>query len=78
MTSGRGEKVRLAFVVSEFNYDVTYLMLQRALAHARFLGAEVAYVVKAPGAYDIPFIVKMLLEKSYVDAVVTLGAIMTR
>ncbi len=70
-------KVRLAIVVSEFNYDVTYLMLQRAVAHAKFLGAEVAYIVKAPGAYDIPFLVKELLVKEDVDAVVALGAIVT-
>ncbi len=72
-----GSRIRLGIVVSEFNYDVTYLMLQRAIAHAKFLGAEVAYVVKAPGAYDIPFLVKKLLEKDDVDAVVTLGAIIT-
>jgi 6,7-dimethyl-8-ribityllumazine synthase len=69
--------VRLGIVVAEFNYDITYLMLQRAMAHAKFLGAEVAYVVKAPGAYDIPFLVRKLLEKDDVDAVVTLGAIVT-
>ncbi len=69
------EKVRLAIVVAEFNYDVTYLMLQRALEYARFLGAEVAYIVKAPGSYDIPILVDTLLRKDDVDAVVALGAI---
>ena len=44
------ERIRLGIVISEFNYDVTYLMLQRALNHAKFLGAEVRYVVKVPGA----------------------------
>ncbi len=72
-----GEGVRLAIVVSEFNYDVTYLMLQRAVSHAEFLGAKVAYIVKAPGAYDIPFLVKELLEKPEVDAVAAIGAIIT-
>jgi 6,7-dimethyl-8-ribityllumazine synthase (EC 2.5.1.9) len=28
--------VKLAIVVAEFNYDVTQLMLQKALDHARF------------------------------------------
>ncbi|OWJ55192.1 6,7-dimethyl-8-ribityllumazine synthase [Pyrodictium delaneyi] len=69
--------MRLAIVVSEFNHDVTYLMLQRALSHAKFLGATVTYVVRAPGAYDIPLLVEKLLRKDDVDAVVALGAIIT-
>jgi len=72
-----GEGIRLAIVVSEFNHDVTYLMLQRALSHAKFLGATVTYVVRAPGAYDIPLLVEKLLRKNDVDAVVALGAIIT-
>ncbi|ALL02044.1 6,7-dimethyl-8-ribityllumazine synthase [Pyrodictium delaneyi] len=72
-----GEGIRLAIVVSEFNHDVTYLMLQRALSHAKFLGATVTYVVRAPGAYDIPLLVEKLLRKDDVDAVVALGAIIT-
>jgi len=67
--------VRLAIVVAEFNYDVTYLMLQKALEHAEFLGAQVGYVVKVPGSFEIPLAVKELLKKNEVDAVVTLGAI---
>ena len=75
MAAGKG--IRLAIVVSEFNHDVTYLMLQRALSHAKFLGATVTYVVRAPGAYDIPLLVEKLLRKDDVDAVVALGAIIT-
>jgi len=67
--------VKLGIVVSEFNYDVTYLMLQKALNHAKFLGAEVAYVVKVPGAFEIPLAAKGLLDLADVDAVVTLGAV---
>lgn len=69
------EKVRLGIVVSEFNYDVTYLMLQRALNHAKFLGAEIKYVVKVPGAFEIPLATRKLLEKNDVDGVVALGAV---
>ncbi len=68
-------EVKLGIVVSEFNYDITYLMLQKALNHAEFLGAKIVVVVKVPGAYDIPIAVKALLEKHDVDAVVTLGAV---
>jgi 6,7-dimethyl-8-ribityllumazine synthase len=67
--------VRLALVVAEFNYDVTQLMLQKAIDHAKFLGAEVVYVVKVPGVYDIPIVLKDLVTKEEVDAVVTLGAV---
>lgn len=70
-----GEGVNLGIVVSEFNYDITYLMLQRAVDHAEFLGAKVIKVVKVPGAFDMPLAVKKLLERGDVDAVVTIGAI---
>ncbi|MEM1717946.1 MAG: 6,7-dimethyl-8-ribityllumazine synthase [Thermosphaera sp.] len=70
------EDVRLGIVVSEFNYDITYLMLQRALDHAEFLGVKVVKVVKVPGVFDMPLAVKKLLERNDVDAVVTIGAVM--
>nr|MDO8080096.1 6,7-dimethyl-8-ribityllumazine synthase [Candidatus Freyarchaeota archaeon] len=70
------EKVRLGIVVGEFNYDITYLMLQRALDHAEFLGATVEKVLKVPGAFDMPLAIKKLLEMDEVDAVVTLGAVL--
>ncbi len=69
------ERVRLGIVVSEFNYDITYLMLQKALSHADFLGAEVKVVVKVPGSFDMPLAVKKLLSRNDIDGVVTLGAV---
>ncbi len=69
------ERVRLGIVVSEFNYDITYLMLQKALSHADFLGAEVKVVVKVPGSFDMPLAVKKLLLRNDIDGVVTLGAV---
>jgi 6,7-dimethyl-8-ribityllumazine synthase len=69
------EKVRLGIVVSKFNFDITYLMLQRALAHAKLLGAEVRVVVIASGAFEIPLVVSKLLKRDDIDAVVTLGAV---
>lgn len=70
------QKIRLGIVVGEFNYDITYLMLQRALDHAEFLGASVEKVLKVPGAFDMPLAIKKLLEMDEIDAVVTLGAIL--
>ncbi len=69
------ERVRLGIVVSEFNYDITYLMLQKALSHADFLGVEVKVVVKVPGSFDMPLAVKKLLSRNDIDGVVTLGAV---
>jgi 6,7-dimethyl-8-ribityllumazine synthase len=69
------EKVRLGIVVSEFNYDITALMLQRAIEHANFLGAQVDYVFKVPGAFDMPLAIRELLKKDDVDAVATLGMV---
>ncbi|MCD6428679.1 MAG: 6,7-dimethyl-8-ribityllumazine synthase [Desulfurococcales archaeon] len=50
-------------------------MLQKALNHAKFLGAEVAYVVKVPGTFEIPLAVRELLKLPDVDGVVALGAV---
>ncbi|MEM0317962.1 MAG: 6,7-dimethyl-8-ribityllumazine synthase [Candidatus Nezhaarchaeales archaeon] len=69
------EKARLAIVVSEFNFDITYMMLQKALDHAKVMGAEVKVVVRVPGALEIPIAVAKLLRREDIDAVVTLGAI---
>jgi 6,7-dimethyl-8-ribityllumazine synthase len=67
--------VNLAVVVSEFNSEVTFKMLERAKVHAEKLGAKISYVVYVPGAFDMPLAVEGLLKKRNVDAVVTLGAV---
>ena len=75
--SSKNETVRLGIVVSEFHYDITRMMLEKALDHAKFLGAEVTKVVKVPGVFDMPLFVKKLLERNDVDAVVCIGAVIT-
>ena len=67
--------MKLAIVASEFNYDVTALMVERAKEEAEFLQVGVTSVVKVPGVYDMPLAVSMLMKKSDVDAVVALGAV---
>ncbi len=66
---------RLGIVVSEFNYDITRIMLEKALSHAKFLGAEVTIVVKVPGTFDAPYAVAEVLKRDDVDAVAVLGAV---
>jgi 6,7-dimethyl-8-ribityllumazine synthase len=70
-----GYKVRLALVVGEFNYDITRIMLEKAVSHARFLGAEVRYVYMVPGVYDAPYAVAQLVRRDDVDAVAVIGAV---
>jgi len=68
-------KMRLGIVCSEFNFDITQMMLERAKEHAKFLDAEVSRVVMVPGVFDIPLAVKMLVKDKSIDGVVTIGAV---
>jgi 6,7-dimethyl-8-ribityllumazine synthase len=70
-----GNGVRIAIVGSEFNYDITTVMIERAREEIDFLGAELGPVVKTPGVYDMPIAVQALMGRKDVDAVVTLGAV---
>ena len=67
--------MKIGIVVSEYNYDITMMMLERAKDHASFLGVEVASVFRVPGTYDIPFGVSTLIRKGGLSAIVTLGAV---
>lgn len=68
-------KIRIGAVVSEFNYDITQMMLELAKEHAKFLGAEITEVIVVPGAFDMPLAIKKLLKNDEIDAVVTIGAV---
>jgi 6,7-dimethyl-8-ribityllumazine synthase len=69
------ENIRIGAIVSEFNYDITMVMLDRAKEHAQFLGAEITKVVKVPGVFDMGLAVKKMLDQKDIDGVVTLGAV---
>jgi len=66
---------KLGMVVSTFNYEITSKMEKKSLQHAKKLGVEVAKIVKVPGAFEIPFAVKKLLEDKKIKGVVTIGTI---
>jgi len=68
------EKKKIGIVVSEFNYDMTNMMLKKATEHAEFLGLDVAIVFKVPGSFDTPFGVQKIIDK--VDAVAVLGVVL--
>jgi 6,7-dimethyl-8-ribityllumazine synthase len=67
--------IKLGFVVSEFNRDLTYMMEIEGKEHAEFLGAEVIDTLYVPGAYDMPLAIKKMLDDGKVDAVVTIGCV---
>ena len=69
------ENIRIGAVVSEFHYDITMMMLERAKEHARFLGAEITEVLTVPGVFDMGLGIKKLLQKKTIDGVVALGAV---
>ena len=67
--------MKIVLLVSDFNFDVTSQMLERARRHAELLGAEVSRVVHVPGVFDMPLALKRLLKRRDVDGVVLLGAV---
>jgi 6,7-dimethyl-8-ribityllumazine synthase len=67
--------IQLAIIVSEFNSEITYKMLEKAKDHASKIGAKISYILYVPGSFDAPLAVKGLLKKKGVDAAVTLGAV---
>ena len=69
------KKIKIGAVVSEFNYDITMMMLERAKEHAEFLGASVTQIVKVPGVFDMGLAIKKLLKRKEIDGVIALGAV---
>lgn len=69
------EKINLGIVAAEFNYDITYAMVELAKDHARFLEADVVEVIRVPGVFDMPLAVKKLLDRRDIDCVVALGTV---
>ncbi len=69
------DKIRIAIIVSEFNSNITFQMLDKAKDHAQKIKADVRYICFAPGSFDMPLLIEELLKKNDVDAAVTLGAV---
>lgn len=68
-------KVQLAIVVSEFNYEITDVMLEEAKVHASKLNSTISHICYVPGTFDMPLVISHLLQESAIDAVITLGAV---
>jgi 6,7-dimethyl-8-ribityllumazine synthase len=69
------KKYNLGFVVSEYNFDITSMMLERAKSHAEFLEVNVTKVITVPGVFDMPLAVSRLIQDKSIDGVVTLGCV---
>ncbi len=69
------KKVKIGAVVSEFNYDITMMMLERAKEHAQFLDSEITQTVKVPGVFDMGLAIKKLLQRKDIDGVVAIGCV---
>ncbi|MGE0243009.1 MAG: 6,7-dimethyl-8-ribityllumazine synthase [Nitrososphaeraceae archaeon] len=68
-------KIRLAIVVSEFNYEITNVMLEEAKVHASKLNSTISHICYVPGTFDMPLVISHLLQDSSIDAIITLGAV---
>ena len=67
--------MNIAIVVSEFNNEITFKMLDVAVEKAKELKINIKYTCKVPGVFDMPIVIDSLLKKKEIDAVVTLGAV---
>ncbi|HKI43997.1 MAG TPA: 6,7-dimethyl-8-ribityllumazine synthase [Balneolales bacterium] len=75
--SNRADGLKIGLVVSRWNDFITNSLREGALGALRRLGVDEENIVVAycPGAYEIPFTAKALLENTDVDGVACLGAV---
>ncbi len=69
--------LKFAIVLARFNSFITDRLLEGALDALARSGADVASIeiVKVPGAWEMPLVVKTLLAGKRHDAVIALGAV---
>ncbi len=67
--------MNIGIVTGEFNPEITSIMEKHAIETADRLGVNVVKSLKVPGSFDMPIMVKKLLMRNDIDAVITLGAI---
>jgi len=67
--------LKIAIVVAEFNQKITSRMHDVALETVKKLDIEIIHTSHVPGIFDMPLIIDKLLQRSDIDAVVTLGAV---
>jgi len=65
--------LKVAIALTEWNSEVTEVLLERALAVAAEAGTATPTVVRVPGAVELPVVVQQLARNH--DAVVALGLV---
>jgi 6,7-dimethyl-8-ribityllumazine synthase len=69
--------LRIALVASRFNESVVDRLVRGALDALAQLGADTSatMLVRVPGAFDLPPVVRRVAQSGSVDAIVALGAV---
>jgi len=68
-------KNKIAIICAEFNEEITSVMLESAKKEALRQNLEVVQIIKVPGAFDIPYAAKKVIELKKADGIITLGAV---
>jgi 6,7-dimethyl-8-ribityllumazine synthase len=73
----RADGLRFGIVVSRFNNFITERLLEGALDALRRNGAgeDAIEIYRTPGSFEIPAVVRQLLERDTYDAIICLGAV---
>jgi 6,7-dimethyl-8-ribityllumazine synthase len=72
--SESAEGLKVAVVASEFNASITNGLTAGAVDWLESANADEVFVVRAPGAFELPLIAQRLASMGY-DAVICLGAV---
>lgn len=67
--------MKIGIVIGDFNEEITSRMEKKALEVAKNFEVDVIENIHVPGSFEIPIIVKKLLENKEIDGIVTLGAV---
>ncbi len=71
------DSIRIAVVVSQFNYFITSRLHLGCVDHLLKSGVDAEHitVVEVPGAFELPLVAKKLLQTQNYDVIITLGAV---
>jgi 6,7-dimethyl-8-ribityllumazine synthase len=67
--------IRIGIVVAEWNSEVTGALLTTALAHLQTAGVREIPVLRVPGALELVYGARCMMEDRHPDAVIVLGCV---
>jgi 6,7-dimethyl-8-ribityllumazine synthase len=73
--SGSPLNLNITIVYSEFNSDIVNNLLDTTEKRLIEISKPILYKICVPGAYEIPFAVKKIINLDNLDAIICLGAI---